>query len=121
MGKVTKTEIFLLGLTALFLAFSLLLFFTGERSSGSGYSVSTDRGQQTQQEPQPIGPLNINRATAEQLQSLDGIGPVLAQRIVEDRALNGPFSDPEELLRVDGIGPGILNGIRDSITTQEEP
>jgi competence protein ComEA len=39
----------------------------------------------------PSGPININRATARQLDALDGIGPVIAARIVEYRKINGSF------------------------------
>lgn len=123
MEKVTKTEIFLLCLTALFLGFTLWLFL-GNRdggSIGSSYSVTAERGQEAGQEPQPQGALNINRATEEQLQSLDGIGPVLARRIVDYRTAHGPFDRPEELLEVEGIGPVLLEQIRAYITTEEEP
>lgn len=50
------------------------------------------------------GLININVATAEQLQILPGIGPGLSQRIVADRKRNGPFRSPEDILRVKGIG-----------------
>jgi len=48
--------------------------------------------------------ININRATAAQLDSLDGIGPVIAKRIVEYRRVNGPFVSIEDLQKVSGIG-----------------
>jgi competence protein ComEA len=48
--------------------------------------------------------ININRATAGQLDSLDGIGPVIAKRIVEYRKVNGPFISIEDLQKVSGIG-----------------
>jgi len=48
--------------------------------------------------------ININRATAGQLDSLDGIGPVIAKRIVEYRTVNGPFISIEDLQKVSGIG-----------------
>lgn len=50
------------------------------------------------------GPININRATAAQFDSLPGIGPVLAQRIVNYRKVNGPFAAIEDLQKVSGIG-----------------
>ncbi len=53
----------------------------------------------------PTGPLNINRATAKQFEALDGVGPVLAKRIVAYRAANGPFITLEDLDKVSGIGP----------------
>ena len=118
MGKVTKTEIFLLVLTLLFAAAAAALFFTG-RPRSEGYTVTTQRDAGPQ-EPQS-GPLNINTATAAQLETLDGIGPVLAQRIVEYRETNGPFASVEGLLEVKGLGPGILEAIRPQITAEEEP
>ena len=50
------------------------------------------------------GPIMINRATANDFESLDGIGPVLANRIVAYRKTNGPFTAIEDLLKVPGIG-----------------
>lgn len=50
------------------------------------------------------GPININRATEGELDSLDGIGPVIAKRIVEYRRVNGPFMSVEDLQKVSGIG-----------------
>ena len=64
--------------------------------------------------------LDLNTATAEQLQSLPGIGPVRAQSIVDYRVQNGPFQSPEELSAVDGIGMGLLDQIRDLITVQTQ-
>ena len=50
------------------------------------------------------GPIMINRATVKEFESLDGIGPVLAGRIVAFRKANGPFTVIEDLLKVPGIG-----------------
>jgi len=52
----------------------------------------------------PRGPININRATASDLDSLDGIGPVIAKRIIAYRTANGAFTAIEDLLKVSGIG-----------------
>ena len=60
--------------------------------------------------------VNINTATAEQLQLIPGIGPVLAQKIVDHREENGPFQDVSELTNVDGIGPKTLQNIFKFIT-----
>jgi competence protein ComEA len=59
--------------------------------------------------------IHVNSATAEQLERLPGIGPVLAQKIVEHRQAHGPFAVPEDLLDVSGIGPSTLESIRDLI------
>jgi len=60
--------------------------------------------------------LDINQATAAELEKLPGIGPALARRIVEWREIHGPFRSVEDLLQVPGIGPKTLEGIRDKIT-----
>jgi competence protein ComEA len=64
----------------------------------------------------PSGKININSATAAELDSLSGIGPAKAQAIVDYRDQNGPFQTVDDLLNVPGIGPKILESIRDQIT-----
>lgn len=59
--------------------------------------------------------ININTATAEDLDSLPGIGPSTAAAIVEDRERNGPFASPEDLMRVSGIGEGKFSKLKDQI------
>jgi competence protein ComEA len=59
--------------------------------------------------------LNVNTATAPELERLPGIGPSLAQAIVEYRESHGPFQRPEGLLDVPGIGPAKLAQIKDLI------
>lgn len=68
--------------------------------------------------PSPAAPatINLNTASAEELQLLDGVGPVLAQRIVEDRMRRGPFRTVEEWTRVSGIGPVVLKKNRHRLT-----
>jgi competence protein ComEA len=60
--------------------------------------------------------ININTATASELESLPGIGPTLAARIVEYRAANGRFNTIEELTRVPGIKSALFANIRDHVT-----
>ena len=60
--------------------------------------------------------ININTATAEELDLLPGIGPTLAQRIVDYRTSHGPFSTVSELTLVEGIGISTLEVILDYIT-----
>ena len=50
----------------------------------------------------------VNRASAKEFEALDGIGPVLASRIIAYRKANGPFVTVEDLLKVPGIGTGTL-------------
>ncbi|HTG71398.1 MAG TPA: ComEA family DNA-binding protein [Candidatus Udaeobacter sp.] len=64
------------------------------------------------------GRLDINRATAAELDTLKGIGPSKAQAIVQDRDKNGKYASVEDLLRVKGIGEKLLFGLRDSIVAR---
>lgn len=58
------------------------------------------------------GPLSLSRATAEELDALDGIGPTLAARILEWRTRNGGFASVDQLIEVQGIGPTRLEALR---------
>lgn len=58
--------------------------------------------------------VDINSASAGELEALQGIGPILAARIVAHRKANGPFSSVEELSKVKGVGPSMLAGFRDN-------
>ena len=62
------------------------------------------------------GNININTATAAELQQLPGIGPAKAAAIIAEREKNGPFQTIDELTRVSGIGPNTLNVIRDYLS-----
>ena len=62
--------------------------------------------------------VNINTASVAELETLPGIGPVLAQRIVAYREAQGPFQDPAEIKKVAGIGEVRYAQIEASITTR---
>ncbi|MBC7262248.1 MAG: ComEA family DNA-binding protein [Chloroflexi bacterium] len=62
--------------------------------------------------------ININTASAGELETLPGIGPTLAQRIVDYRQSNGSFQRPEDIKKVKGIGDGIFAQIKDLITVE---
>jgi competence protein ComEA len=65
----------------------------------------------------PTGALvDINAAATAELETLPGIGPVTAQRIVEYREVNGPFEAIEDVQDVPGIGPATFEGLRDLVT-----
>ena len=61
------------------------------------------------------GPIALNRASAKELETLDGIGPVLAARIVSYRTQNGPFLTVEDLLKVSGIGAAKFAQFKDKL------
>ncbi|OIO85465.1 MAG: hypothetical protein AUK01_06085 [Anaerolineae bacterium CG2_30_57_67] len=62
--------------------------------------------------------ININTADAALLDTLPGIGPSTAQKIIEYRDQNGVFATVEDLLKVPGIGPSTLENLRPLITVQ---
>ncbi len=59
--------------------------------------------------------LDLNAATAEALETLPGVGPVLARRIVDYRASHGGFRRLDDLLQVKGVGPRLLEGLRQRV------
>lgn len=68
-----------------------------------GAAVPSLSNQEPEEATKRNFPLNINTATAEQLQQLPGIGPALAQRIIAYREQHGPFRSVEQLIEVQGI------------------
>ena len=62
------------------------------------------------------GPVNVNTATAAELESLPGVGPATAAAIVDERTRNGPFASVDDLERVPGIGPSKLAALRAQVT-----
>lgn len=72
----------------------------------SGVSISEGGSVNT------IGLVSLNNATATELESLSGIGPSTAQKIIEAR----PYSEVDDILEVSGIGPATLEKIKDKIT-----
>ena len=61
------------------------------------------------------GPIDVNTATPKELQSIKGIGPVIAERIVSGR----PYKSVDDLIKVQGIGPATLEKIRPHLVVQE--
>ena len=107
-----------------FLAF-LSGFFLGRNLSDSPIRLSelpevpTESTPQEEETPTADSEnqrIDINTATKEQLESLPGIGPTLAQRILDYIRDNGPFESMSQLTLVSGIGVKILNDIMDYAT-----
>ena len=117
-GKITKTEAALLALTGLFLC-GLLTVSARDRRAAARQGVETEI-QVPQEEILPdLSPLNLNTATAEELDQLPGIGEELARRIVAYRTENGPFSDIRQIMEVSGIGEGKFDELEDRITIDD--
>jgi competence protein ComEA len=62
--------------------------------------------------------VNINTATVEEIAKLEKIGPSYAERIVQYRKENGPFTKPEDILKVKGIGPKTFELNKDKISVE---
>ena len=60
----------------------------------------------------PAGPVHLNSATLEQLDSLPGVGPVTAQKILDHRQQHGAFTSVDDLDAIPGIGPARLEQLR---------
>ena len=69
--------------------------------------------------PPSLQQININTATQAELETLSGIGPVTAQKIIAFREANGPFTSIEEIQKVSGIGPATFEKIKDFITVDQ--
>lgn len=87
----------------------------GPSAIGDAPPVTSGAGGPTTSAP-TAALIDINSASAQQLEELDGVGPVLAGTIVQWRTDNGPFHTVEDLLDVSGIGDATLDGMRDQIT-----
>jgi comEA protein len=64
--------------------------------------------------------INLNQATAAELQLLPGVGPALSKRIVEYREANGEFDRVEDVMQVSGIGAKTFEGIKDYVTVERK-
>lgn len=73
------------------------------------------------QNPLPGGRVDINSASQSELESLPGIGPVTAKKIIDYRQTQGPFTSIEDIQKVSGIGPVTFEGLKDLITVGTVP
>ena len=81
--------------------------------SNPATQAQTDKPRETKPKEEKVTfPVNINSASARDLDALPGIGEVLAQRIIEYRNANGPFKSVDDLIKVKGIGEKTLAKIK---------
>ena len=81
---------------------------------------AADSSEPVRRQSDPGGRINVNTADLDTLKTLPGIGEVRAARIIEYRDAHGPFRHTGDLLAVEGIGPGILESIRDLICLEDD-
>jgi competence protein ComEA len=82
----------------------------GSAAGGAGGAASAGPG------AAGTGPVNLNTATTAVLEELPGVGPVLAQRIVDWRTAHGRFTSVGELAEVSGIGEKMFTQLQDKVT-----
>jgi comEA protein len=82
----------------------------GEEEEQAGTAQSTSSSDDAR--------VNLNNADAATLTTLPGVGPATAEKIITDRQKNGPFSAPEDLMRVSGIGPKKFEAVKDLIVVR---
>jgi competence protein ComEA len=94
-----------------------------EKAAGPAVQVAPTAPAETEPPPAPTPeyPININTATQAELESLPGIGPVIAGRIIAYRNEHGPFTRIEEIENVSGIGPKTFEKIKDLIAVTGNP
>ena len=122
-GALTTAELSALNLAAPLSDGLQIVVPTREQASamalnpGAGIAVPAPGGQAVPgKRPQSAGMLNLNTASAAELETLPGVGPVLAERIVTWRTAHGPYPTVEALDAVNGIGAKLLAGLRDLVT-----
>lgn len=77
----------------------------------------TPTGIDSNEGDRPTGPVDVNRATVSELDTLPGVGPATATAIIAERDRNGPFASVSDLERVPGVGPAKLAALSDLVTT----
>ena len=115
-GRPTKSEIILLGLTAVFLCALAGLSLRDRQDRVPGVVIETEAEVPLEEIAPDFPPVDLNTATAEELDTLPGIGESLARRIIAYREANGPFGSIEEIMEVSGIGEAKFAELEDRVT-----
>lgn len=117
LQKITKTEWLMLALTVIFLLVLALIYQkAADTAPGTDYSITVTYRESEPVAPEAPAPININTASSEEFQTLPGIGPAIAERIVAYREKHGLFRSIDDLLNVNGIGQSLIEEFRDLVT-----
>lgn len=124
MRKYKLAPLFIIGLTIAFSAF-VLGYYLGQNYRQDSFYVTLQKDPpptehfQTDDGSAPAAEkININTASLEELCRLKGIGPVIAERIIEYREANGVFKHAFEIMNVSGIGKAVYEDNKDIITVE---
>lgn len=90
----------------------------GGKVAGVSASRPTENQAQIPASPQPSGIININTASAGELEKLPGVGPARAADIIQYRQANGGFKTPEEIMNIRGIGEKTFEKMKGMITVK---
>jgi competence protein ComEA len=88
----------------------------GQSGGGAGPSAAAAAAATAAGAAVPGAPVNINTASLTELDTLQGVGPSTAQKIIDYRTANGPFARIEDIMNVSGIGEARFAALKDSIT-----
>ena len=122
--KLTKSEKCAIIITLVFLAL-VLGYALGQKKQEPVFVITESSFTAEREAPEAagdnapataiVGKININTADAAELEKLEGIGPVLAERIIAYREETGGFKKIEDITKVQGIGAAVFESIRDCI------
>jgi comEA protein len=124
LQKLKRGPLFIVGLTIVFSAFILGYYFGRHYRQDSFYitlqkAPSPNEHIMTTESPVPAAEkININTATVAELCELTGVGPVIAERIIEYREETGGFSHTFEIMNVKGIGKAVYESNKDNMTVR---
>lgn len=124
-GPLSLIQSLLIKLAAFGIGVAVVLWFGWSRPQPQAnqqrvYPLKTYDVSQEGKQPAFLHSLDINKGTKEEFETLPGIGPVLARRIIERRESQGPFADVEDLKAIDGIGETKFAHLRSHITVNQQ-
>lgn len=96
-------------------SFVVLTFMLASFLMLTGVNPAFSKEEKASSQPQ-IEQVNLNKASLEELENVNGIGPVIAQRIIDYRTTNGSFKSIEELSQVNGIGRVKYEKMKEQLT-----